>query len=75
MFENPSCKQHSRQLSGITVRFFLVDEGPFFFARVTLMGSGVLARGSSSGTSYCWNEGNVGGGVDDIRSNRPGVRC
>lgn len=64
----------SHQLSGFTVRFFLVDEGPFFLARVTLIGSGVLARVSSSGTSYCWNDGIVGGGVD-IRSNKPGVCC
>ena len=63
-----------RQPSGLTVRFFLVDEGPFFLARVTLIGSGVLARASSSGTSYCWNDGNVGGGVD-MRSNKLGVCC
>jgi len=72
-FENPSRGQgRGHQPSGFTVRFFLVDEGPFFLARVTLIGSGVLARASSSGTSYCWND--VGGGVD-MRSNRLGVCC
>lgn len=75
IFEKPVVRNRmSHQLPGFTVRFFLADEGPFFFARVTLIGSGVLARVSSSGTSYCWNDGNVGGGVD-IRSNKLGVCC
>ena len=43
-----------------------------FFAHVTLMGSGVLVRNSSSGTSYDWKEGRGGGGVV-VTSNGFGV--
>lgn len=61
------------------VRFFLLV--PFFFDRVTLIGSGVLVRGVSSGTSYGGKGDRRGGverrlsdfGVDvDVRANTGG---
>src|SRR6267154_5501614 len=58
-------------LSGFTVRFFFTVPVPFF-ARVTLMGSGVLVRSSSSGISYDWKDGRGSGGIA-VWSNSFGV--
>lgn len=56
-----------------TVRLDLADDTPFFLARFTFIGSGVLVRGTSSSTTYAGNEESTWGAASVERAAIDGV--